>query len=403
MSNLTQKQKNIVLILCMLSNPVGQIYVDIYLPALPLISQTLKTSEFYSQLSLTIYLLVFAIALPIYGLITDYLGRKKLLILGFLITLIGTVITIFSGSISLFILGRIIQAVGTAASSAIVFPIILDVFTGKELLHAFVYTDAVYAAIPIIAPYIGGVILLFSSWRYIFVFLFLLLLILVIMLSLSLPETKHFTPEKFSFKKLKNDSKVIVTNNDFVCNALIITFSWASIITFNVLGPFLFQKIYGYTPYEYGLAALILGTVCFIAILSNRLLVRHFSPFKLVAVSAIIRIFPATALLIITLIGIYNPIIVLILCCLSVAPGGIVWSNSLTLALKNFTKTSGLATSILFSFFYITWSLTSYIVAKIGYTQIILSSAYLILALSSLSVVIYYIYTQKRNNIDIIS
>lgn len=333
----SKHEKLLILFICILANPLGKLLIEIYLPALPLIPASFNTSEADSQLSLTIYLIFFGLGLPFYGITSDYIGRKKLLMLGFILALSGTLMSVFANSISVFLIGRAFQGIGACAVGAIVFPILIDVFSEKQLIHAFIYADIAYTSVPIFAPFVGGCILLFMSWRMIFVLVSIYILVLIILSLFFLPETNMRKTKKFSVSCLCVDLKIIMTNRDYIYNSILIILSWSTIVVFNTSGPFLFQNIFGYTPYQFGIISLIF--------------------------------------FILSVYGIKSPYIVLFFICISSAlPIGIVWANSFALALRKLPDKSGFATSVLISMLFIFLAAISYIVLKFRYTQLTLSA-----------------------------
>src|SRR3989338_2279555 len=96
---------------------LGQISSDVYLPALPTIRNVFDTTEQWMQLSLAVFMLGFSISHLIYGPISDAIGRKKPLLCGLGVCIIGTSLCLFSTNISTLIIGRILQGVGAGAGA----------------------------------------------------------------------------------------------------------------------------------------------------------------------------------------------------------------------------------------------------------------------------------------------
>lgn len=112
------------LILGLLS-AVGPFAIDMYLPALPEVATDLHTTE-AAAAPLTSYFIVFGFAQMIYGPMADAIGRKKPLVLGVAIFLIGTVAAAMAPSIRWLIFARAIQGLGAATLMAVPRTVIRD-------------------------------------------------------------------------------------------------------------------------------------------------------------------------------------------------------------------------------------------------------------------------------------
>ena len=93
----------------------GQLALYVYLPALPLISKALSTSNAVMEMSVSFFLLGFGLSQLIYGPLSDTYGRKPVLVFGMVLLSAG----LFLGSISFggftFLLSRVLQGVGGGA------------------------------------------------------------------------------------------------------------------------------------------------------------------------------------------------------------------------------------------------------------------------------------------------
>ena len=174
--------KKLIAVIVILTGLGYQTFIDIYLPGLPAISEYYRVGSSYVQLSMTLYLLGSGIAFFFYGVLSDIYGRKKLMLTGVLICSLGTVMSLISTNISWFLLGRILQGVGLGAS-ILASPVLIDTLKGKTLVTAFVLYNISYSAIPVLAPYFGGLILKYYDWQIIFVVLLIYILIITLLIG----------------------------------------------------------------------------------------------------------------------------------------------------------------------------------------------------------------------------
>ena len=134
----------------------------------------LHTTQSLIQLTISGYVLIFGLAQLIIVPISDQTGRKKVMLIGSLIYLLGMILCIFSLNITILIMTRTITAIGAACMSVVAYAIIQDVYSEKELPKIYSYFNCILAIPPILAPIVGGALEELWGWQSIFVFLTLL-------------------------------------------------------------------------------------------------------------------------------------------------------------------------------------------------------------------------------------
>ncbi|HRL23058.1 Bcr/CflA family multidrug efflux MFS transporter [Alcaligenes sp. SDU_A2] len=159
------------LILLGLLTALGPLAIDMYLPAFPAIAQGLVTSPAMVERTLAGYLLGVGLAQLFYGPMADRFGRKPPLLLGLAIFIVASLFCAQADNIQDLTLWRIVQAFGGAAGMAIPRAVIRDRFETREAAKALSLLILIMGVMPILAPLIGGQILLFSDWRGIFYFM----------------------------------------------------------------------------------------------------------------------------------------------------------------------------------------------------------------------------------------
>lgn len=141
---------------------------DMYLPALPVMTSALDTSDEMVSYSMTLFFLAYAFFALIWGPLSDRYGRKPVLLTGSAIYIISCSWIALTDSIILLLLMRIVQAIGCAAVSAISLAVVKDVLRGQLMERLISFMQAAHVLAPIFAPLIGGALLYFVSWRDIF-------------------------------------------------------------------------------------------------------------------------------------------------------------------------------------------------------------------------------------------
>ncbi|HJO94601.1 MAG TPA: MFS transporter [Victivallales bacterium] len=379
--------KKLIVIIIILTGLGYQTFIDIYLPGLPVISDYFRVSSSYVQLSMTLYLLGSGVSFFFYGILSDVYGRKKLLLSGVLICSAGTIMSLVSTDIHWFLFGRILQGVGLGATR-LASPVLIDTLKGKTLVTAFVIYNISYSAIPILAPYFGGLILKYYEWQIIFVVLLIYILIITLLIGFLLPETLKNKREHLSLKTLINDIRSILSNKQFLWITIVMTCSWGFIIVFNVLGPFLFQKIFHLTAYQYGTVTLIIGCVYMLATFINKILLHYIEPVLVLYISVFAAAICSSVFIILSILGIDNMLLSLGITLLLSFSCGLLYVNGMTLTLPLFPFNTGLAAAIQGSICVLIWTGITGLIAIFMYSQLLLSLFYFILSILSFIILV---------------
>lgn len=144
---------------------------DMYLPALPTMSDHLAAPVSLVNLTLVLFFMFFGGSMIIWGTLSDKYGRKPILLIGVGTYVIAGILCALAGNIYQLIIFRVFQAIGSGATLTVSMAMIKDLFEGKERERILAISNILFAIAPIIAPSIGAVILKIISWRGIFIIL----------------------------------------------------------------------------------------------------------------------------------------------------------------------------------------------------------------------------------------
>lgn len=169
--------------------------IDLYLPAMPTMSNYFKTTTSMVNLTLIAFYIFFAVGIIIFGPLSDKHGRKPILILSLSLYTVGSIASALSISIEQLILFRIIQSLGAGGVMSISTALVKDCFSGKLKSKVLAVVQAMGVIAPMIAPIVGAAILRVAEWRetfWVLALIGILTLITAIMFQETLPKAERY-------------------------------------------------------------------------------------------------------------------------------------------------------------------------------------------------------------------
>jgi MFS transporter, DHA1 family, multidrug resistance protein len=139
--------------------------IDIYLPALPMLRQALAAEEAQTLLTLSAFFVGFGAGQLLLGPLSDRFGRKRPLFAGLVLFIVASVGCALATNISAIVFWRFIQAFGGSVVPTAVQAMVRDLYDRNESARVLSLNLLVTAAAPIVAPVIGGQLLLWFDWR----------------------------------------------------------------------------------------------------------------------------------------------------------------------------------------------------------------------------------------------
>ena len=224
---------------------------DLYLPALPIMPGELNTTA--SNIQMTIGIMTFGVAVGqlFGGPISDTMGRKLPLIVGNLLCVISSIICAFAPSIEILLLGRFLQGLTGSVGVVIAKAIARDFASGQELTKLFALLMMVNGLAPVLAPLIGGQLLLFTTWRVIFVILAVFSAILLVgslLFRESLPKEKRITGGVGVAVK---NYITLIKDKPFLGQTLIQLFAFGGFFAYISGSSFVYQNIFNLSAQEF--------------------------------------------------------------------------------------------------------------------------------------------------------
>ena len=147
---------------------IGPLTTDMYLPSLPDIARLLGASTAQTQLTVSSYLVGFAVGQIFYGPLADRHGRKPVLLGAMALYCVASLACALSTSIEMLIAARALQALGGSGGIVLARAIVRDLYSGARAGRELSLIGAVMALAPVLAPLIGGVLQTAFGWRSVF-------------------------------------------------------------------------------------------------------------------------------------------------------------------------------------------------------------------------------------------
>lgn len=168
---------------------------DLYLPALPNMSEVLQVPNSLTNLTLVAFFLFYAVGTLFWGPMSDKYGRRGILIGGSVIYTLASIVCAVAFNVYVLIFARILQGIGAGAITAVSMALIKDCYSGtyRETILAIVQTVSGLA--PMLAPVIGAFLLMFTDWRGAFWLLALaggVCLVLSVLYQETLPKEEKY-------------------------------------------------------------------------------------------------------------------------------------------------------------------------------------------------------------------
>ncbi len=393
---MTPRRLTLILILGSLA-ALGPLSIDMYLPAFPDMSRSFDASASLIQLSLTACMLGMALGQLIVGPLSDVRGRKRPLIVALLAYLLASLACAMAPTIEVLIALRFIQGAAGASGIVISRAIVRDLFDGPELTRFFAALSLVNGTAPILAPVIGGQILRFGDWHFVFYLLAILSTMMLLAVALRLPETLPLDRrvEGNLTTTLKTFGRLL-TDRVFIGYAFAQAFVMGAMFAYISGSPFVLQNIYGASPQQFSFLFGLNGIgIILAAQIAGRLAGRVDSE-RLMRISLTI-VASASILLFLALTLTDQLIFVMIPLFFVVSSVGLISTLGFTLAMQNYGATAGSASALLGLLPMLVGSLVSPLVGIMG-EQSAVPMGLIIMTLDCLALILYYGLIVRRPN-----
>lgn len=334
--------------LCAALMALNSLAIDIMLPALQQIGGSLGVENpNHRQYVITAYIVAFGIAQLGFGPVSDRFGRRAPLLAGLAIYILAAFAAVAAPSFATLLACRFLQGIGAAATRVISVSIIRDSFGGRRMAEIMSLVFMVFMAVPVVAPSLGQIIILFSTWHLIFAAMGVGALVITLWAFLRLPETLH--PEfrrPFTWSAITSGFGIVLSDRVALCYTLAGMFTFGALFGFINSAQQVYVDIYGLGAWFPVIFAAVASLMAVSNFLNSRLVgrfgMRRLSQGALIAFIAISSVWFALSLA--------GPVpfpIFITLFTLDMLLFGLLGSNFNALAMEPLGHVAGTASSVL--------------------------------------------------------
>jgi len=262
-------------LLAMLS-ALGPLSMDMYLPSLPDIAHVLQAPTARVQLTVSSYLIGFAVGQVIYGPVSDRHGRRPVLLAAVALYLISTLVCAATPSVTPLIGARFLQGIGGSGSIVLARAVVRDLYSGVQAARELSLMGSISAFAPIVAPMIGGVLQTAFGWRASFIAMAAFAVVALVVAGRLLPETlRQRACQPISLSSVVGGYGAVLRHRGFLVYLGILTISYAGLFAWISGASVVLQGIYGLSAVAFGFT-FALGAAGYMlgATVATRLVVR---------------------------------------------------------------------------------------------------------------------------------
>jgi MFS transporter, DHA1 family, multidrug resistance protein len=249
----TERYYRLALILGALT-AVGPLAIDMYLPSLPTIAREFASTPAAVQASLAAYYIGIAIGQALYGPLSDRVGRKPALYLGLSIFFIASLGCATATGVQMLIAFRFLQALGGCAPIVVPRAVVRDYFDQHGSVRMLSMLMLVMGLAPILAPLIGGQLLINFGWRSVFwvlaTYSIALLTLVWTLLRESLPRERR---RRQPIGVVLGIYARLARDRAYMGYALSGALIFAGLLAYIAGSPFVFIEIFHVPPQRFGL------------------------------------------------------------------------------------------------------------------------------------------------------
>lgn len=372
---------------------VPALSTDMSLPALGAMAEQLQTTLGMSSLTLSTFLLGFAISPLFCGPLADLFGRRPILLAGALLYVLASLLCTVAQNIEMLLAARVLQGIGGGVGNVLVMTVVQDLFQGQQARERLSYVATLRLVVPMLAPTVGGLLLMVADWRLIFGVMTAAGLSLLAILFWHFPETRpvHGARPTGLLRAMFRSYWEALSHRPCLLNSLVNACLFGSMFAYITGSPILMMDYLGLNPQVYGLTfACTAGGIMVGSLASARLNRSGVDPYRIVRAGLGLAVLTALVLLGLLLTGSHSLTLILGCLVLHTLSFGLVASNVSHAAVSSVPHLAGSASAVVSSLMMSVGTFSSALVPLLGIQPLSLATVLVMALFSLLSAAVFW-------------
>jgi DHA1 family bicyclomycin/chloramphenicol resistance-like MFS transporter len=327
---------------------LGPLSIDLYLPALPELTDDLSASPSSVQLTLTGILVGLGLGQLLIGPLTDIYGRRRPLLLGITVNVVTSLLCALAPTIVVLDVLRVLQGVGAAAASVVAMAVVRDLFSGRAAAAVMSRLIMVMGLAPVLAPSLGSAVLELGSWRTVFVVLAGLGVLLGVLAAFALKET--LPAERRAAPGLRTTLQgygVLLRDPSLVGFMMVASLTMAAVFAYVSGASFVLQDGFGLDERTFGLLFGVGAVGLIVSSQINVALLRRFTPGTILSAALTVAALAGAVLLVNAVTGTGGLLGIMVPIWVVLAMVALCGPNATALALADHGQRAGSAAALL--------------------------------------------------------
>jgi DHA1 family bicyclomycin/chloramphenicol resistance-like MFS transporter len=274
--------------------------IDMSLPAMPQLQETFRAGVSSVQLTLSVFLAGFALGQVFCGPLSDRWGRRPVLLAGLAVFTLAGLVCAGSTSLSMLVAARFVQGLGASVGPVVARAIVRDRFDARRASSVLSQMTQVMIVAPLLAPTLGGYMLVRLGWPSIFVVLGASGALMSLVCWRFLPETARTkeVEDEAQPSSARAGLREVLKHRASLRHALTTCFAYAGMFAYVGSSPFVLMDGFGVSEEDFGYFFAMTATALLVSATVNRALLKRHTPSPLILRRGVFVIFAAGASLV---------------------------------------------------------------------------------------------------------
>ena len=237
----------------------GEVATGLVVPAMPILGGIYDKTPGTVQLTIGAFAVMFAVGQLFFGPFSDRRGRRTALLIGAVLTLVGSAIAATADGFWMIVAGRAIQGLGAASGYVVSRAVVRDIYGAEGAAKAMALLFSLMAGSFLAAPLVGGILLDHASWRAGFFFASVAAVIWLVSTLFAMPETGTAAPAADT-QPIHIVYLELFRHRGFLAFMLSHAVAYAGLYCFVAGAPYFFIESLGLKPSSYGVIAAIVAS-----------------------------------------------------------------------------------------------------------------------------------------------